>query len=421
MKKIVKFALPMVLLALTLGACGSGSSSGSSAKKDVTFYLSGDTSEGGAYTKMAKKYEKETGTRVRITDVPYDDLKTKIDKSVQAKDEPDLARVAGVSSTWTKDLQNLGSIAKSAKTINSMTITDSKTKQVVAIPSDLTTNGLFINKTLFDKAGVKYPASDKDIWTWDDFLAAVKKVQASTGAKYGLVVDPSDQRLRTITYQYGGKDFRLNKAGTSYVTDANTKNALKKFISWNDNKLMPKTVWTSGEDPSSMFKSGQVAAYLSGSWQITDFSKNIKDFKWAATYMPYVKTRATNLGGNFVISFKNGKNPSGGMKFLKWLYKPANYKQLCEYAGYIPAVEDLDIDYGSNQKAYDIMLNEIANSSSIAGYQETKGVEAVMKGYKGLSGSYKDEIANVISGQESFNAALKKIEQDYNDGFLNQK
>lgn len=417
MKKSARIVLPLMFLTIGLGACRSNNSSEQN-NKTITFYLSGDKSEGHAYSKMAKEYEKETGVKVRITDVPYDDLTTKIDKAVQAIDEPDIARVSGVGTTWTSSLQDLSDIATSAKTNKRVTITDKESGEVKAIPSDLTSNGLFINRSLFDQVGVDYPKSDQEIWTWDNFIKALKQVQAKTDAKYGLVVDPSDHRLRTITYQFGGEDFQLNEKATAYHTDKNTIKALEEFISWNDNKLMPKTVWTSGEDPSAMFKSGQVAAYLSGSWQIKDFTENIKDFNWATTYMPYEKTRGNNLGGNFLVAFKNGKNTKGCKAFLKWLYKPANYKQLCEYAGYLPAVENMKIDYGKSQKDYDIIQNETDHASDMIGYQTTQGVQATINGKKGLSGTYKDAIANVINGQESLKTAIKQIEKDYNDGFL---
>lgn len=418
MKKIILGSLSLILIGLGLSACSSREAQSKTDDKIVTFYLSGDKSEGNAYTKMAKKYEKETGIIVKITDVPYSDLTTKIDKAVQAKDEPDIARVSGVGSTWRNSLQDLSTIAKKVKTNTDLTIIDEKTKEVTAIPSDLTSNALFINKTLFDKADVDYPTSEKNTWTWNEFIKSVKQVQNKADARYGLVVDPSDQRLRTITYQFGGQDFQLNKAGTAYKTDDATVQALSSFVDWNDNKLMPKTVWTSGEDPSAMFKSGQVAAYLSGSWQIKDFTTNIKSFDWATTYMPYQKNRDTNLGGNYLLAFKNGHNPKGGQAFLKWLYQPKNYQQLCEYAGYLPAVENMSINYGKNKDDYKIIQNEIKSASDMAGYQTQQGVKATMAGHKGLSGAYKDSIANVINGQESLKSAIKKIEKDYNDGFL---
>lgn len=418
MKKGIIGVLLLSVMTIGLAACSS-SSKNAAGNKEIKFFVSGDASEGGAYTKMAKKYEKETGTKVQVTDVPYSDFNSKITKAVQANDAPDVARVPGALAEWTKYLADISSVYKNVKTLDSMTVKDSKGK-VRAMPTDITANGMFINTSLFDEAGVDYPKSDKDIWTWDEFLKAVKIVQSKTKAKYGFVMDASDQRLRTFTYQYGGKDFFLNKAGTAYTTDTNTKKALQKFVDLNNDGTMPKSVWTSGQDASSLFKSGLVPAYLSGSWQIKDFTDNVKNFKWKSVYMPYEKTRATNLGGNFIVAFKNGKNPTGAKKFIKWLYKSENYKQLCEYAGYMPAIKNFKVNYKEGQSSYNVYSKEIAASSSISGKQVQDGLMTSMKGMKGLTGSYKDSIIKVLNGEISLNNAIKATEKDYNNMLVKQ-
>ncbi|WP_261805872.1 ABC transporter substrate-binding protein [Lapidilactobacillus luobeiensis] len=413
MKKGFGIGLAMALSLLLVG-CGNGA--GAKKSDTVRLFVSGDTSEGNAYSKMAKKYEKETGIKVEVTDVPYADLTTKVTKAVQSNDAPDVARVSGVQPDWADYLVDLTSVAKSAGTLDSMTIRD-KNDKVKALPTDVTAVGMFINADLFKKAGVSYPTSEKDIWTWDEFIEKANQVKAKTNAKYSMVMDGSDHRLRAFTYQYGGKDFFLNSKKTSYKTDQATITALKKFVELNNEGFMPKSVWTSNEDAASLFKSGQIPAYYSGSWQIADFSKNI-DFDWKAVYMPYEKTRATNMGGNFLVAFKNSANSTGGKKFVKWLYKKENYKQLCQYAGYIPAVKNLDIKYKNGQAAYDVYNQEIAAAAEpISGKQTTDQVTMTMKGYKGLTGAYRDSMVKVLNKEISLDDAIKDTIKDYNDGY----
>src|SRR5699024_5227639 len=155
---------------------------------------------------------------------------------------------------------------------------------------------------LFEEAGVDYPESGEEPWTWDEYLDGLNTVLDQTDARYGMVMDASDHRLRAFTYQFGGKDFYQDENG-DYTTNPEMREALEKFVELNDNRIMPKSVWTSGEDPSAMFKSGQVAAYMSGVWQVADFTENIENFEWASVYMPYETTRATNLGGNYNLAF----------------------------------------------------------------------------------------------------------------------
>ncbi|MCD5003681.1 sugar ABC transporter substrate-binding protein [Enterococcus saccharolyticus] len=416
MKKYLGFlAIGLSMVALSLSGCGKQASSDSS---KITMFVSGDTAEGNAYSKMAKKYEEETNIKVEVTDVPYADLGTKISKAVQADDAPEVVRVSGIEPDWGSYLMDLSDVAKQAKTLESMTIKDEE-DIVRGLPTDVTAVGLFINTDLFDEAGVDYPTSEEDIWTWDEFLDKLKTIQEKTDARYGMVMDASDHRLRAFTYQFGGKDFFLNEGKDGYTTDEATKVALQKFIDLNEDGTMPKSVWTSGEDAASMFKSGLVPAYFSGSWQITDFSENIDSFKWKAVYMPYEETRATNMGGNFLAGFENSKNSEEGKKFIEWLYQPENYQQLCTYAGYLPAVEDMTVTYEHGQDAYEIYQNEIAAAAQpISGKQTNDQVTMTLKGYSGLTGSYKEKMVQVLNKEITLDEMIEAVEKDYDNGFL---
>lgn len=174
MNKKIGYSI-LSLAAVMLGVAGCGSGDSASDSKQIRMFVSGDTSEGGAYSKMAEKYKEETGVTVEVTDVPYADLLTKITKAVQADDAPEVVRVSTVQPDWNDYLMDLSDIASEAKTLESMTIKD-EADVVKALPSDVTATGLFINTDLFDEAGVTYPTSEEDIWTWDEFLTAINEV-----------------------------------------------------------------------------------------------------------------------------------------------------------------------------------------------------------------------------------------------------
>lgn len=415
-KKIMGVSLFITVLFMLAG-CGSDSAS-----QQVTLYVSGDATEGNAYAKMAEKYEEETGIYVEVTDVPYADLETKITTAVQADDAPDVARTSGVNPDWADYLMDLSDISEASKTIESMTVRNEE-GIVQAIPTDLTAVGMFINKELFDEAGVAYPTSEDDIWTWDEFIDSVQQVKEKTDARFGFVMDSSDHRLRALIYQFGGQDFFLNEEGTSYMTDDKSLEAVEYFYELNNNGVLPKSVWTANEDPSSMFKSGQIPAYLSGSWQIKDFSENLA-FDWQAVYMPYKEMRATNLGGNFMVGFENGSNPEGGRDFIEWLYQPENYKQLAIYAGYMPALDGIQVEYEGGQvvqAAYDVINNEIQASGDIAGKQTAEGLEMSLKGISGHGGStYADFITQYLNDEIDIDTVAENQIENLNRDRLEQ-
>ncbi|HEX8511144.1 MAG TPA: extracellular solute-binding protein, partial [Propionibacteriaceae bacterium] len=294
-----------VIVGLGLSACGGGGAGGSQEPAQdnapLQFVLSGDANQGGGYATMAKDYETATGTKIEVVDVPYDDLNTKVRNAALAKDLPALGRMPAIDPTWLDSTVDLKSVAEKNKVNRDLSAVDAEGK-IVSLPSDLTAVGLYLNKSLFDKAGVKYPTSASTIWTWDQFVSSVKEVQAKSDAKYGMVMDRSSHRLSSFLYQFGSEGFNPD-AGGQYQTNDQTKVALEYFKKLNDDKFMPRSVWLSEADPSALFKSGKVAAYYSGSWQIADFAKNIKDFEPISVYLPKEKVRAANYGtaANMVV------------------------------------------------------------------------------------------------------------------------
>lgn len=411
------FLLVIVFLTTFLAACsesGSSGDGGSESSDKMQFYVSGDTVEGSALTKMSEKYTEETGVEIEVVDVPYDDMVTKITNMMRAEEPPALARVTGFNPAWQGKLMDLTEIAEKNNVMVDMGI--SVDDQLVAPPLDLTAVGMFINKSLFEEAGVAYPTTEEEIWTWEEFMDAIHSVVEATDAQYGMVMDNSEHRLNAFLYQHGSKGFY--QEGDEYTTNDETKDALKRFIDWNDNTIMPKAVWTAGEDASSMFKSGRVAAYMSGSWQITDFASNIKDFEWESVYMPYEDVRATNLGGNYLVGFEGSGQEEQAKEFIDWLYQKENYEQLATYGGYLPVTEDAEVEYELAPEAYEIYQKEIAASDPIASQQRNELVKKQLVSQRSLGSVLAEEMITTLNGEQSLDEAIENVKKQMTDAYV---
>lgn len=398
-----------------LSACGGGSSS-SSGSGTLQFILSGDGTQGGGYQEMATKYEEQTGIKVEIVDVPYDDLVTRLRSGAQAGDLPALARASEVDPLWSDSLLDLTDVAESYNVLPSLLVRNDD-DQINALPSDLTAVGLFLNTTLFDKAGVDYPGKTTDTpWTWDEFIEALRTVKSKAGAKYGMVMDASAHRLRSFMYQFGSTACQEQSDGT-WSLDDKASTALEYFKSINDDDIMPKSVWVSGDDPSALFKSGQIAAYYSGVWQVTDFAENITDFEWTTALMPAQPTRATNIGTNWIVAFDGTGVEQDTLDFVDWLYTPENYAQLCQISGFLPAEEDLEVEYTSNDAAFAMYNAEIAASDPVDGYQATTALE---KSYDGVvldAEPLKDETVKYLAGEQDLATTIKNINEQTTEAY----
>jgi alpha-1,4-digalacturonate transport system substrate-binding protein len=402
--------------ALPLSACGfvgGGEEEGDA--KTLKFWLSGDANQGGGFQKMADKYLEETGVTVDIDDIPYDDFNTRLRNAAQADGLPDFARVTAIDPIWMNQLEDLSGVAKEHGVMESL-LAENEDGEIPTFLTDLTAVGLYVNKSLFDQAGVAYPTTPDGLWTWDEFVSAVKEVKAATGARYGLVMDPSSHRLRSFMYQFGSNGFELGDDCTYSTDEAATTAALEFFANINDDDVMPRSVWVSGDDANALFKSGQVAAYYSGSWQVADFQANITDFEWASALMPAQPRRATNLGGGYIVVYKGDKSKAA-MDFVNWLFTAENYTEICEISGFLPVTQGLTIDYGPSQASFDLYNEEIAASDPIASEQGNSALEMTYKGQTagGDADPLKDEAVKLANGEQDVPTTIANIIASLNE------
>lgn len=418
-RRVVPLAAVATAGALLLSACGSGSDSGGNAKS-LTFWISTVPGQDAGWKKMVAQYKKETGVKVKLVNIPYDGYPAKLHNAAQANSLPDVAAVPALDPIWANKLIDLKSIAdKKSNRINPNFLAKDSSGKVLSIPSDVTASGMFINKTLFEKAGVTFPTSPQKTWTWTDFIKAADKVREKTGAKYSLTFDQSPSRLRAMVYEKGGKYVHADSSG-KFSVDAATKKAVKTFVGWNDDKTMPKSVWTSGADPSAMFQSGDVVAYWSGVWQVPAFAESIKKFEWASVPTPAQPVQASDVNsGGMTVGFNNNAAAAdAATKFLTWLYEPAHYQVLCETSGFLPVESGLNPKYPfkseAAQAAFKLYNESIPLYAPISGYFNTAQTKWVLKGKSLPEDPTKTELGKAINGQQSSDKALQNIVDVYN-------
>lgn len=419
-RRVVPLAAVTAAGALLLSACGGSGSSSGGTSKSLTFWISTVPGQDAGWKKVVAQYKKEAGVKVKLVNIPYDGYATKLHNAAQANSLPDVAAVPALDPIWSNKLIDLSSIADDkSNNINANFLAKDSSGKVLSIPSDVTASGLFINKSLFKKAGVSFPTSPQKTWTWTEFIKAANKVREKTGAKYSLTFDQSPSRLRAMVYELGGKYVHADSSG-KFSVDAATKKAVKTFVGWNDDKTMPKSVWTSGADPSAMFQSGDVVAYWSGVWQVAAFSESIKKFDWASVPTPAEPVQASdvNSGGMMVGFNNNGAAATAAKKFMSWLYEPAHYTELCAASGFLPVESGLNPKYpfksDAAQAAFKLYNEEIPLYAPISGYFNGAQTDWVLKGKSLTEDPTKTELGKAINGQQSADKALQNIVAGYN-------
>ncbi len=365
-KILIKTAL--VCLALTmLVSCGGKSSETAEGKKvSLDLFWFADGGETAAMQKLIDEYETlNPNIEINILEVPFNDMQNKIMMSASGGEAPAMSRTTeSIISAVNEACVDFGDytdkddlLEQFMPSIHNYFVLNEK---VCAIPTDVTANGLIYNKTAFEAAGVAVPQSPDEIWTWDEFVVALQTVMEKGGVQYGLVIDNPTHRWSTVLYQFGGS--LSNKQGGNLNSPEGIA-AIEYTAKLFNDGIIPKSTWLGGEDPNNLFRSGQVAAHLSGNWMFTNYRDNIKDFEWGVTYLPTQKNRSSVPGGKQLTAFKGTGVEQEAVDFITWVTAQEQNKQYCEEALFIsPRLDNAVLDYSFGSEFFAVFANELANT-----------------------------------------------------------
>ncbi|MDO5424391.1 MAG: sugar ABC transporter substrate-binding protein [Eubacteriales bacterium] len=276
--------------------------------KTLEFFWFTDGDEDLAMRKVLDDFEElHPNIKVELVEVAYSDLNEKIMMAVAGGEAPALARVTvpmqfyevalDLTETLGGEEAFFADYADSFR-INQQISMDGK---IYTIPGEQGVTGIFYNKTAFEEAGVEVPSSIEENWSWEEFTEALQTVVDHSSVQYGLVYDYTSQRWSNLLYQFGGQ--LLKEDGTAGFTSEQTLSALTFTKDSFDSGLWEKSVWLGGEDASNLFASGQVAAHVSGTWNINAYS-TIEDFEVGVTYLPYQEEQAAICATKYFIGFE---------------------------------------------------------------------------------------------------------------------
>ncbi len=184
--------------------------------------------------------------------------------------------------------------------------------RMLAVPSDLTINGPFVNVDAFAKAGVPLPSEDKP-WTWPEMLAAATAVQKANGMESAIAIDKSGHRISGVLSAFGTG--MIGADGKEGLDPAKATQALDTLNGLVGSGALLKDFWLESgskyKGANDQFLAKQTAVYLSGNWQVGQFAKNAT-FQWAAAPNACAQQCGGFPGGKYMIAFSGSKTPDLG-------------------------------------------------------------------------------------------------------------
>lgn len=370
-----------------------------------------------ATRQLIADFEEEYDVTVQLEILPYADLVTSTLNRLSAGNAPDVVRLTGLTD-FRDDLlvldPYLGEDYREQFLPGPLTGVFNENDEMLAVPSDLTMNGPFINVDLFEEAGVEIPTE----WTWDEMLAAVKEVKAATGVPFAFAMDKSGHRLSTILSEYG--TYLLNDDGNALDVDR-AEAALEPIVDMMTNGDMPADFWLGSgsryEGANEIFLAGETPIYLSGNWQVAQFAENA-EFDWAVVPNPCEAECGGFPGGKYMAAFEQSDNPALAAEFIRFMNDTENQETFVTVGGQLPTRVDLSesgVTYSDEavQEAMDVFLADLLVTPQ-EGFQ-SNGHPAFSPSATALV----DEVSAVVAGQKDLRTALTDLSAEI-DSFVDE-
>ena len=283
------------------------------------------------------------------------------------------------------------------------------------VQSQLTITGAYINKTLFDQAGVDVPP---DTASWDDWAAASREVAEKTGTTFPMAMDRSGHRIAGPAISYGAKYF--DDAGEPILVDEGFQAFVQKFVDWHEDGTMARDVWagqggSSYRDASQEFISGELVYYFSGSWKVGQFDETIGDlFDWQVVGSPCGAGGCSGMpGGSGIVGFKQTEHPETVANLLDYFAREDVYAALTAGTRNIPAhaaVAAAGVDYVGASAPAAAALN--AWGAQVA---KLEAPAYAYQGYKGNRAMFNitvQRVTQAIVGELTVQQAMDRAKED---------
>ncbi|MEO3872319.1 extracellular solute-binding protein [Nonomuraea sp. B12E4] len=341
--KITAATVATAALALGLAACGSGGETTSSpsaaapasgpkyAGKTLTFWRLGDSNPAAQkYTdELVAEFEKQTGAKVNVEWVPWPQVNDKFTAAAAGGVGPDVTEIGNDQvPLWQSqealepisDIVASGDQAQIPKNLLGLETIDGET---YAVPWGGGSRAVLYRADWFKELKIEVPK------TWDDLVAAAKKIQAEKGSDVdGFAFNggsDANHLLGALAWTAGG-DYAV-KEGDKWVgklTDPAFKEGFAQYTALVTDGLSSKSRLNQNTtEIRTRFSNDKVGMYLTASWDVATIEEEskgkIKGDKMAFFPLPSKSGGEAQsfLGGNDIAVWGTAKEMEAAKEFVK--------------------------------------------------------------------------------------------------------
>lgn len=287
-----------------------------------------DNNENVVLRQILDKFEEDNPTiSVEIDPVVASEINDRLRQEIDAGEAPDLART-NLPGLFIDDLLDIRPYLQDPEYWDenfnegflSSLRKDPSSNSLHGYPTDLTISAPFINRSMWEEAGVPIPSDILEAPTWNDWVLGALQVQAALNTNereiYAMAFDRSGHRFWGPSLSFCATYVDPNDPGSEVNIDTQGfRDSINVFKNWHRDGLLPIDVWVGDSDTlvpaTEFFIDNQAAFYFSGNWQLSRFYSEIgRTFEWEMVPNPVGPCGQTGMiGGNSMIALAGTEHP----------------------------------------------------------------------------------------------------------------
>jgi multiple sugar transport system substrate-binding protein len=310
--------------------------------------------EGEVVAEMIPQFERENpGIKVDIQQIPWTAAHEKLLTAYVGESTPDVAQMGN---TWVpefnaiKGLENLDPwVAKSAVVnpedhfpgIWQTNVLDGVT---YGVPWYVDTRVVFYRKDILARAG--FPEFPK---TYSEWLKAMETIKSFGGEHRWAALIPTNEWPQPIILglQHGSPLLKENGRYGAF-SDPEFTRAFDFYMNIFRRGYAPVLGNAQIANVYQQFGEGEFAIYISGPWQVGEFSRRLPaelQDKWATAPLPTPDGQPwpgiSLAGGSSLVMFNDSQKKDAAWKLIEFLQRPDQQKRFWKLSGNLPALRSV--------------------------------------------------------------------------------
>ena len=283
--------------------------------------------------------------------------------------------------------------------------------------TQLTVTGPFINRTLFDQAGIDVPTGET---SWEEWAEVTRAVAEATGTPYAMAMDRTGHRLAGPAISQGAQFF--GEDGHATIDDEGMRAMMQLMVDWHADGTMDPEVWIASGGgyaaANEPFINVQIVLYMSGSWQVGQFANLIGDaFDWEVVPNPCGPAACTGMpGGAGLVAIADTDHPAEVARVMEFLAQEDVMAEFYARTLFIPghlglaeAGIDFQTDVEPARDALNVFSAQVPLLHPIAYDMQAYPFNFV------VFDSIRDRLTQVYVGELTLDQALERAQADIDE------